>query len=129
MNQQQAIAKLRKMLGPKMAARVNEKALPGEKRAEESRKVPALQARTRELEAALHARRAELLADPAYQALKAELEAARNAADLTRHRAAQKRITVGVNSALFFHVRAEADTWAEVVAIVEAEQQKQERVA
>jgi hypothetical protein len=121
MNQQQALTKLKKVLGPKMGYQVNPKALKAEERAAASEQIRAVNQKKREVEAAMTARREELLGDPAYQALKAELDALQKKGGALMGKAYTKPITVGVMGGVCFHVRADGDTWSEVVAKVAGE--------
>lgn len=116
MNQSQAIAKLRKILGPKFGFRVDKTALDADGRAKASAEVKRLNEKKATVSEAMEARRAELLRDPVYQALRAEhaeLDALRSKA---LHAAHSKRITVGTIGEMFFSVRADGDNWDEVVA-------------
>lgn len=118
MNQAQAISKLRKLLGPKLAYRISKTALRADARAEAAVKARELLEKKRAVEEALQKRRAELLADPTYQSLKAESEALGNEHERARSLTLHKPITVGRTEGIFFSVEAEGDSWAEVVAKV-----------
>ena len=115
MNQAQAIAKLKKLIGPKFGYRVDPKAPDAEER-ERIRGLIALAAdEVRIAEAARTAKREALLAgDPEYQRLKAAHEAAkqrREGLPSVHH----KRVTVGRVGSVFFSVVADGDNWSEVV--------------
>lgn len=115
MNRKQALAKLRPILGSKMGYREDYKAAIGEEREQLLAANIARQQRKQAAKAALDARRvAVLAADPEYRALSDEY-AALSAECEAAPSAYARRITVGVMSSLFFSVRAEGDTWAEVV--------------
>lgn len=121
MNQTQALAKLKRLLGPKLGYRINAKAPTADERAELRAGFDELQAAEKAAEAAREARLVELLAnDAAYQRLKAEAIAAKKAAADVRGKLYRYRITVGVSGAMFFSVMAEGDNWDEVVRIVAA---------
>lgn len=121
MNQKQAIARLTKRLGKKLAWRVNKNALRADERDEERAASRALRAEAVELKAALEARRAELLKDPQYVTLRERYKAADDAANRALSRSMSKAITVGKLGELgFFLVSAEGDTWDEVVQKVES---------
>jgi len=116
MNQTQALAKLRKVLGADMAYRTNPKALNAEQR--DAARVVWQEARAiaEAAEAARVARLNALLAgDAEYQALKAQAAATKKTADNARAGLYSYRITVGVRNAMFFSIRAEGDNWDEVV--------------
>jgi len=123
MNQTQALAKLKKLLGPSVGYRINAKAPTADERAELREGFPALQRAEEETKAAREARLVELLAgDARYQELKAAATAASKAAAEARGRLYRHRITVGVSGSMFFSVMAEGDNWDEVVAVVAAKQ-------
>ena len=115
MNQTQAIAKLKKLIGPTFSFRVDNKAPDAEERERRHAEAVRLRAQVEAADAARLARmNAVLAADAEYQRLKAEHQAAKKA-----HEAApswhSKRITVGRAGSMFFSVVADGDNWAEVV--------------
>jgi hypothetical protein len=123
MNEKQALARLRKILGVRIAWRVNPKALNAEQR--ESRRVAARVQRDLQmtLQAQRDARRDELLTDPEYVRLRDEAAAARRAADELTSLCYVEPIQVGRVSEgplRCLHVEAAGDTWDEVVAKIEA---------
>ncbi len=124
MNQKQAIARLTKRLGRKLAWRVNKNALRADERDEEREASRALRAEAQELKAALEARCAELLKDPQYVALRERYKEADDAANRALSRSMSKAITVGKIELGFFLVAAEGDTWEEVVQKVESSSDK-----
>lgn len=111
-----AIKKLGKMLGKTFAYRIDPKAPTLEQRDEARQQLPALIAARQEAKDALDARRAELLADPQYCALLTALKAAREATERAHYVTRHYKITVGNSSGIFFHIRAEGDSWEEVIA-------------
>ena len=121
MNRTQAIAKLRPILGKKIAWREDDRALVGEAR--EAAELKRLEAAAAS-EAARAARRAHyealLAGDAEYQRLKAEAEAAETAAKQAAGFAYRHRITVGTIDSVLgaFWVKAEGDNWQEVVDIL-----------
>ena len=119
MNQKQALAKLRKALGPRFAYRTNSKALSADEREAASEQAKALLAQMKAAEDAMVARREELLRDPAYLEMKAEFQRLRKEREEVCGKARAKPITVGTADSMFFSVMAEGDNWAEVVAQVE----------
>lgn len=115
MNQSQALAKLKKIIGPKLGYRVDQKAPDADER--ERRREEYLRTRDamKASDEARAARRVEVLAaDAEYQRLKAAYLEAKRVHDAVPS-FNTKRITVGRSGAMFFSVVAEGDTWAEVV--------------
>jgi hypothetical protein len=122
-----AIKKLGKLLGKRLGYRVDRDAPDAETRAAVRQQLPGLRAAERKVEAAMDARRAALLAaDPEYQALAEAFRlarAGRQAAAAT----SRYRITVGISGAVFFHVKAQGDSWEDVIAKLTADR-RSERV-
>jgi len=123
-----AIKKLGKLLGKSLGYRVDSGAPAADERAEAKLQLSALQAAEKLAEDAMRARReAVLAADREYQALVVAHRGARD----TRHKASalvsRFRITVGTTSDLFFHVKAQGDSWEDVIAKLTADR-RSERV-
>jgi hypothetical protein len=117
-----AIRKLGKLLGKRLGYRVDSGAPDAEERAAARQQLPALQAAEKLAADAMEARRRAILAaDPEYQAMVAEHKAARD----RRHKVSgvtdRYRITVGTISDLFFHVKAQGDSWEDVIAKLTAD--------
>lgn len=111
-----AIKKLGKILGKSLGYRVDPKAPTREEREEARRRLPDLTAAKQQAEKAMIERRqAVLAADTLYQELVAAHKAARERADRTFSITHHFRITVGTTSSLFFHVKAQGDSWEEVI--------------
>ena len=115
-----AIKKLSKLLGKGFGYRVNDKAPTAEERAEAQAATAAAVTERNKLKEQRDARyRAILAADAEYQSLHASHAAASKAVDrlfsITRH----FKITVGNSNSMFFHVKAEGDSWEDVIAKVE----------
>ena len=111
-----AIKKLGKLLGKRLGYRVDRDAPDAETRAAVQRQLPGLRAAEQQVEAAMDARRAALLAaDPEYQALAAAFQLARDGRQAAVAATSRYRITVGV-SGVFFHVKAQGDSWEDVIA-------------
>lgn len=115
MNQTQALAKLKQIIGPKLGYRIDKDAPGPDER--ERRRAEFLRTRDAMMEAdkARAERLAEVLAaDAEYQRLKAAHAEAKRAHEAvpSYHR---KRITVGRVGSMFFSVVADGDCWAEVV--------------
>jgi hypothetical protein len=111
--------KLVALLGKNVAWRISKTALPPEERAALSEKLPALRDLKKSAEERMNARRAELLKDAEYQRLVAEYKAAREASEQAASKTHHRPICVGTSSGMFFMVKAEGDTWAEVIAKLE----------
>lgn len=121
MNDKQAIAKLKKLLGPKYMARINDRALVGEAReAAQEQARGAIEARNA-ARAAQQARFDELMKDPEYRRLKAVCIAAETVCERKLGEARSRRITVGLDSGFAFHVKAEGDNWDDVISALEKE--------
>lgn len=116
MNQQQALVKLRKTIGDKLAWRVDKDAPDAEQR--EVILAAWREAKAR-ADAAVAAREARLnqvlLEDAVSQKLKAEAQEAQHAASVAGHGLHSHRITVGRDLGWCFSVVADGDNWAEVV--------------
>lgn len=123
-----AIRKLGKLLGKHLGYRVDRDAPDAETRAAIRQQLPGLRAAERQVEAAMDARRAAILAaDPEYQALAAAFKLARAGRQAAAAAASRYRITVGTSSDLFFHVKAQGDSWEDVIAKLTADR-RSERV-
>jgi hypothetical protein len=116
MDRKEAVAILRRKLGPSFAYRTNNKAivdaerhsfqeLERQKRAEEKEASSAMNKRVREL----------CEADPEYQRLAALHDKIKDARSFASEKANEYRVTVGRSDGPFFMVCANGDNWAEVV--------------
>ena len=119
-----AIKKLGKLLGKKLGYRVNNKApTPEERAAAEAELAPAIEERNKLKERRDERYKAILAADAEYQSLFAAHRVASEHIDrlssITRHH----KITVGISESLFFVVKAEGDTWEEVIGKLTVEKQ------
>lgn len=122
MNKATALKKLARLLGPKMLYSEHPDALVGEARETAEETWRELRAVSEAASNAADARRKEVLANDAeYQRLCNEYRIARKRMDeaysLSRHR----RVQVGRDSGLFFHVMVEADNWQEAVDAIKAQ--------
>ena len=119
-----AIKKLGKLLGKKLGYRVNSKApTPEERTAAKTEMAAAVEERNK-----LKARRDErykaiLAADAEYQNLFAAHRAASEHTDRLSSIMRSHKITVGISESLFFVVKAEGDTWEEVIGKLTVEKQ------
>jgi hypothetical protein len=116
MNQKQAVAKLRKILGPKMGWSINSNALTAEERAEQAALSTELRAKEHALKEQLTAMREKLLSDPTYVALRTQWNETKDAADRAWGRSYRKPIDVGTQGAMFFTIKASGDNWEDVLA-------------
>lgn len=111
-----AIKKLGALLGKKLGYRVDNKAPSPDERAEAKAILPAANEARRLIEKELNERRRAILAaDQEYQRLLAEHEAAKKHADQLASLLHHFKITVGVTNSMFFHIRAQGDSWEEVI--------------
>lgn len=120
-----AVKKLGKLLGKKLGYRVNDKAPKQDERdAARAALTPAIEKRNALRDAREARMKAVLSADAEYQRLKAETAAATEVVDklssITRH----FKFTVGICESMFFHVKAEGDTWEEVIAKLTTEKKE-----
>lgn len=116
-----AVKKLAQLLGKNMGYRVNPKAPTAEERQAAKEALPALSAALHEAQKAMHDRRERLLAeDSEYQTLIKTYEAAENLRGKTRGITSSYKFTVGTSMSVgglgMFNVRAEGDSWEEVIA-------------
>lgn len=118
MNQTQAIAKLRKLLGSKLGYRIDKDAPDAEQREKIREAWQAAKQIADAAEAARDARYKELLQDARYQELKAAAIDTKKAAEMARSGMYRKRITVGRVTGPFFSIDADGDNWDEVVETV-----------
>ena len=112
-----ALRRLRRILGDRLGYRIDPKAPTPEERAAAKAELEASLDQFEELKKLRDARhQAILAADEGYQSLKAACEAARERRDQLSSIRARYKITVGVSGDLFFVVRAQGDSWEEVIA-------------
>ena len=111
-----ALKKLQKLLGKDLGYRVNDKAPNAEKRAEAQRALDALLPLR---DAARDARdkryRLILDSDVEYQRLSEEARRLRKEADELSGLTRWFKITVGVSRGMFFEIKAEGDSWEEIL--------------
>jgi hypothetical protein len=115
-----AIRKLTKLLGKKLGYRVDGGAPSSEERAAANAELQAATKWRNTLKEERDRRcNAILAADATYQSLRARHEAAnKQVADLSG-KTYRHKITVGVSNDLFFVVKAEGDSWEEVINKIE----------
>ena|SRR5215475_382517 len=112
-----AIKKLTKILGKSLGYRVDPRAPSADERQEAKNALPAAIEKRNKLEKEMNDRRHKILAeDVEYQrSLTAYKEARENTEQLaskTRH----YKMTVGTSNGMFFVVKAEGDSWEEIIA-------------
>lgn len=115
-----ALKTIGKMLGKSMGYRIDPKAATRDEREAARLELVTANAERAALKEQREARhKAILAADAEYQRLDAAYSAARERADrlfgITRHH----KITVGTTNSMFFHVKAEGDSWEDVIAKLE----------
>lgn len=121
MQRQEALNRLRKILGNKLGYRVDPDA-PSQEERDHAREAQAgLTAARVEAEKAMQERQRVLLQDAEYQRLKQAWKEAREAAAKNAGLAMRFKFTVGVSNDLFFHVKAQGDSWEEIFAKLKAE--------
>jgi vacuolar-type H+-ATPase subunit I/STV1 len=115
-----AIKKLTKLLGKGLGYRVDPKAYDAEDRAN----MKIQRALREELREAVRKRcNALLSADQEYQRLKAELNAANEAYERLSAINLSYRFTAGVSRGPFFVIKAQGDSWEEVIAKIAKERE------
>lgn len=111
-----AIKKLGKILGKSLGYRVDTTAPTQDERGEAQAKLPAATVVMKSLNEQMDGRRSAILkADPEYQRLKVEYEAARKHRDKLLSITNHYKITVGVSNSLFFIIKAQGDSWEDVI--------------
>ena len=112
-----AVKKLTKLLGKSMAFEVNSKAPDEDDRNAARAELKEAVADREVVSKTMEARRQEILqADPEYQRLKAEYTVLRQRCDRLSSITRSYRFTAGTANSMFFHVRAQGDSWEEVIA-------------
>jgi hypothetical protein len=111
-----AIKKLGKLLGKSVSYRVDLKGLTAEERSIAAAEAKALAAEYKAADEAETARRIAVLnADAEYQQLRAETKRLKKAKDEAWSRSHHYRFTVGNSNGMFFHVKAQGDSWEDVI--------------
>ena len=111
-----AIKKLGKLLGKKLGYRINTKAPTQEEKAAAAAELPAAVEERRRLKEQKDERyRTIIAADAEYQRLFAEHRVASDRTDRLSSITRCHKITVGVSEGMFFLVKAEGDSWEEVI--------------
>lgn len=111
-----ALKKLERLLGKKLGWRVNPNAPTPEARAEAKSALPSAREERDRLKVERDARhRAILEADAEYQALNIAAKAACERVDKLFGTTCHYKITVGISLGWAFEVKAEGDSWEEVI--------------
>jgi len=112
-----AIKKLGKILGKSLGYRVDPKAPDQDEREEARAKLRVSLVQREALSKERNARREEiLLADAEYQRLKTEHEKSKNDCEQLSSIMRSYRFTVGISNSMFFTIKAQGDSWEEVIA-------------
>lgn len=112
-----ALKKLRGLLGKKLGYRIDSKAPSPEERAAAKAELPtAIEERNKAKELRDTRYQTLLAGDTEYQSLFAAHKAARDRTDRLSGIIHRHKITVGTDEGFFFHVKAEGDSWEEVLA-------------
>lgn len=118
-----AINKLGRLLGKSMGYRIDLKAPTADERSAAQSELPAAVAIRNSISERKAARLSAILqADAEYQQLKADHEEARKRCDRLGSTTRHFKIMVGTSNDLFFHVRAQGDSWEDVISQLTAKQ-------
>lgn len=117
----EALKRLRKMLGKEFAYEIRPDAPSEEEREAANLKRPELEAKRKAISEALAARRVVLLQDPDYQRLSQEYKDADKAVSQNNGKMYLHKITVGTANKLFFHVKAQGNSWEDIFAKLKAD--------
>ena len=110
-----ALKRLRRMLGKEFAYQFDPRAPEPERRIAAINKRAELVANKERSTKALNERYRYLLDNDAeYQRLSAEAKVAREALSANEGFIHRRKITVGTSNRLFFHVKADGDSWEEI---------------
>lgn len=116
MDRSVALNKLKKILGKNLGYRVDANAPSKDERAAAQAELIATHDRFEKLKEQREARfQAVLAADQEYQRLKAECTAERDRREKLAAISRQYKFTVGTTSSMFFMVKAEGDSWEEIL--------------
>ena len=111
-----ALKKLRKLLGDQVGYRFNDKAPTRDERDIAKAELPGAIIERNKIKDQRDARYSAILAaDADYQRLKTEYDVAREHVHRLADATTQQKITVGISNSMFFHVKAEGDSWEEII--------------
>jgi len=112
-----AVKKLTSLLGKKLGYRVDREAPDAEERAAIKQRFDEARVRHDELKQRRRDRfEAVLAADAEYQALHKACAAAHDEMQKAGSGLHSYKFTVGTSNGMFFHIRAQGDSWEEVIA-------------
>ena len=115
-----AIRKLGKLIGKGFGYRIDSKAPSSGERVAAKTELVTMRAKRDDLDKRCNERRKAVLeADAEYQNLLAEYLVARKQTDVLTGMTYRKKITVGASNGMFFVVKADGDSWEEVISKVE----------
>lgn len=122
MERGQALKVLQKLIGPNFGYQIDPRAAsPDEREAAKAAMPEAIAERNRVSEQMKKRYQAILAADAEYQSLRAQSKEAGDRVNKLNGVVYHRKITVGTTNQLFFHVKADGDSWEEVIAKVKAE--------
>jgi len=120
-----ALKQLGKLLGKSFGYRVDPSAPTAEERETARAALIAASAKAKALLEQKEARIKALLdADAEYQQIKTAHEAAKKERNHIAGECHRHKFTVGMSSELFFHIKAQGDSWEEVIAKVKAREHR-----
>lgn len=115
MNAKQALARLRKVIGPKIAYKENKHGLDAAEREREKNIATELRIDANRLKVELDALREKLLLDTEYVYLRDRYNSVKQRADLAASASHRHKLSVGRMGELFFTVLVEGDNWEDVI--------------
>jgi hypothetical protein len=119
-----ALKKVKSLLGPKYGYRIDKFAVSPEEREAARQELPAAQAEYKKLKEQREARRQSLLeGDAEYQRLNTECVKSVRHCEKLSGAIYRRKFTVGKSNGLFFVVKAEGDSWEEVIEKLTAKKQ------
>lgn len=117
-----AIKKLGKLLGKSLGYRVDPKAPDADEREEARAELKSVSADRNEFKSKLEIRRKAILdADAEYQSLYEAWAITRDRAEKLTGLIHHYRFTAGTSNGMFFLIKAQGDSWEEVIAKIEKE--------
>jgi len=116
MERKEALKRLRRLLGDKVGYRVRPDAPSAEEREEARQRHATLVEQRNAASRAMNERQRVLLQDAEYQRLRQEYKHAEKTVHENNSTMHLYKFTVGTSGDLFFHVKAEGDSWEEIFA-------------
>jgi methyl coenzyme M reductase subunit C-like uncharacterized protein (methanogenesis marker protein 7) len=126
MERNAALKIIQKLMGnPKgFGYRVDSKALDAEHRAAAKVELEILTAIQKDATDRMEERKRHLLQDPTYVELVEKAKAVRKHVDEVRGEVYARKITVGISNSLWFSVKADGDSWEEIIKKLSADKVK-----